>query len=139
MIWTFKIELLMGAFKQSNWQATIELDSSSTLEDIHFIIQQAVDFDNDHLYEFYVSRTPTSHDKTQFDDENEEVYTTTIGSIYPLGKNKNLYYFFDYGDSWLFKLTKSRKKPHPPVKGVKYPRVLEEIGHKPDQYPDWDE
>ena len=50
-----------------------------------------------------------------------------------------LFYLFDFGDSWLFKISKSRKKEFEPVKGIKYPRVVKEEGEKPEQYPDWDE
>ena len=39
---------------EEGWEATIEIESSSTLEDLHFAIQSAVGFDNDHLYEFYI-------------------------------------------------------------------------------------
>jgi len=43
---------------------------------------------------------------------------------------------FDYGDSWLFKVTKTRKSPKEPKRSVKYPRMVKEIGSKPEQYPD---
>ena len=72
MIWTFKIELLFGAYAENKWEATVEIDSTSTLEDLHFTIQDVVEFDNDHLYEFYISRTERSRDRVRFDDENEE-------------------------------------------------------------------
>jgi hypothetical protein len=54
MIWTLKIKLLSGRWVEKHWEATIVLDASSTLADLHPLIQQAVGFDNDHLYGFYM-------------------------------------------------------------------------------------
>ena len=139
MIWILKAELLFGAYAEEAWEGTIEIDSSSTLENLHFALQDILDFDNDHMYEFYVSRTETSHKRIRYDDENERVYNVTLENLYPLEKNKKLFYFFDYGDSWIFKITKSRKKDQEPVQGIEYPRLVEEVGLKPEQYPSWEE
>ena len=137
MIWTFVVKL--GGFRAGDtWSATIEIDAESTLEDLHFAIQNAVGFDNDHLYEFFISRTERSADRVRFNDENEDLYNITLESIYPLGKGKKFYYMFDYGDSWLFQITKSRNSPMEPNKSMKYPRMVGESGIKPEQYPAWE-
>jgi len=91
------------------------------------------------LYEFYISRTERSRDRIRFDDENGDIYNVTLESLYPLEKGKKLYYLFDYGDNWLFKITKSRKKPTEPMEGIEYPRVVESVGNNPEQYPIYDE
>jgi len=137
MIWILEIKLF-HTDKENQWKVSVEIDSMSTLEDLHYLIQYAVDFDNDHLYEFYVSKTERSRDRECFDDENEKIYTTTLENLYPLEKGKKLYYMFDYGDSWLFIITKSRKNPQEFKEGVKYPRIINEVGNKPEQYPEWD-
>ena len=49
MIWTFKIELLFGMYAENKWRAEIELDSALSLESLHYAIQRAVEFDDDHL------------------------------------------------------------------------------------------
>lgn len=139
MIWTFQVELYFGIYAEEGWQATVEVDSTSTLEDLHFAIQKAVEFDDDHLYEFYISRTERSRDRVHFDDENEKIYSVTLENLYPLEKGKRLFYMFDYGDSWLFKITKSRKSPQKHRQGIEYPRVVDEVGIKPEQYPEWEE
>ena len=139
MIWTFKIELYTGEYGENGWGVTVEIDPASTLEELHLTIQDAVEFDNDHLYEFFISKTVRSHDRVRFDDENEGIYRETLESLYPLEKGKKLYYMFDYGDSWRFKITKSRKSPREPQQSVEYPRVISEVGNKPEQYPKWEE
>ena len=75
MIWTLKVELLFGTYAEEEWDGLIELESSSTLEELHFAIIDAVNFENDHLYEFYVSRTERSRDRLRFDEESGK-YTT---------------------------------------------------------------
>lgn len=69
MITTFKIKLLCGVYCQDEWSANMELDESATLEDLHLAIQNAVDFDEDHLYCFFLSRTDWSRSREYFDDE----------------------------------------------------------------------
>ncbi|RLC23522.1 MAG: hypothetical protein DRH21_06930 [Deltaproteobacteria bacterium] len=139
MIWILKVELLFGAYAEEEWEGTIEIESSSTLEDLHFALQDILNFDNDHMYEFYVSRTERSRDRIRYDDENGLIYDLTLEKLYPLGKNRKLFYLFDYGDHWLFKVTKSRKKAQDPIHGIEYPRLIEEVGIKPEQYPPWEE
>ncbi|MBL4608647.1 MAG: hypothetical protein JKY01_12575 [Pseudomonadales bacterium] len=139
MIFVIEIELIFGLYAKDVWQVSIELDSATTLEDLHFIIQEAVEFDNDHMYKFYISRTERSRDRVCFDDENEKIYSTTLENLYPLEKDRKLYYMFDYGDGWLFKITKSRKSPQEQKKSIKYPRIVNEVGKKPEQYPEWED
>ena len=55
MIWTLKVKLIFGLYAEESWEGTLEIDSTSTLDELHHVIQYAVGFDNDHLYEFYVS------------------------------------------------------------------------------------
>lgn len=139
MIWTLKVELLFGLYATDECIRVIEIPSSATLGDLHLAIQDAVGFDDDHLYEFYIAKTERSRNRQTFDDENGGLYTITLEQLYPLEKGWKLYYLFDYGDSWLFKIARSRVKPHPPEKGIEYPRVVKRIGEDPDQYPNWEE
>jgi hypothetical protein len=71
-----------------------------------------------------------------FDDENGLIFSTTLKDLFPLPAKQCLFYLFDWGDEWVFKISPSRKRPHEPVKRVKYPRIESESGVKPEQYPD---
>ena len=134
MIITLKTTLLRGSYCEADWSANIELDESATLEDLHDAIQKAVDFDDDHLYCFFLSRTDRSRSREYFDDENELIFTKRLKDLFPLPKKQCLFYLFDWGDEWVFKISPSRKRPHEPVKGVTYPKVESESGVKPVQY-----
>ncbi len=141
MIWRLKIELLLDMYirDEEEWIRIIEIDCSTTLEELHYIIQDLVDFDDDHLYEFYIARTARSRDRIRFDDENGEVFDLSLEDLFPLEKARKLFYLFDYGDHWLFSISKTRHKPKQPEKGGKYPRLIEKIGKNPEQYPHWED
>lgn len=125
----------------------MEFDSGSSLCDVHLAIQKAINFDNDHLFEFYAGKhfrnrkiefvdPPDLETPFEFIDTFDEI---TLDQVYPLPKGLKLYYYFDFGDSWIFEIRKSRKKPREPEPGVQYPRIVEKIGENPEQYPRYDE
>ena len=70
MIFTLKVTLLHGWNSPDKWEATLEIDSMSPLDELHFAIQDVLEFDDDHLYEFFIARTAYSRDRRSFDDEN---------------------------------------------------------------------
>ena len=135
MIITLKTTLIRGMYCNGDWTANIELEESSTLEDLHIAIQKAVKFENDHLYCFFLSRTDRSRSRDYFDDENELIFSKTLRDLFPLPPKQSLFYLFDWGDEWVFKISPTRKLPHEPVQRAKYPRVESESGVKPVQYP----
>jgi hypothetical protein len=125
----------LGSF----WSAEFEVLSRTTLEELHLVIQNVVDFDDDHLYCFYTGTNGCHPKYGMYDAQNRAIFNISINDIYPLPKNHFLYYLFDYGDEWIFKILKSRKKPYAPEVGVEYPRLTKETGEKPIQYDldDW--
>jgi Plasmid pRiA4b ORF-3-like protein len=64
---------------------------------------------------------------------------SNLENLFPLPKGKKFFYMFDYGDSWYFRISKTKKKLMPKQKGISYPRVVEAVGKNPEQYPDYDE
>ncbi len=113
-----------------SWVRIIEVKENYTLKQLHGYIQKIVDFDDDHLYEFYLGKNPRN--KSSVVSKN-----TKLNEIYPISGLK-LYYLFDFGDSWLFQIKKSRKRLVEDSK-VKYPRVVKAAGINPEQYPEYEE
>ena len=140
MIITLKLESAFGSFDKASedWYRMIELDSRSDLEALHLCIQDAVQFDNDHLYEFFIANSVRSFEKRRFDDDNQGLWDNSVGNLFPLPRHKKLFYLFDYGDSWYFRITRTRKKEKQKEAGVNYPRVVEKVGKNPEQYPDYE-
>lgn len=112
------------------WSRTIEVKEDCTLQNLHKYIQKIVDFDDDHLYEFYVGKNPRNR-------AYAVPKKTKLNEIYPLTGYK-IYYHFDFGDSWLFEIKKSRKKKTE-SKQTKYPALIESSGVNPEQYPDYED
>lgn len=145
-------EILTLAIRLSGWRGdgyewlrTIEIPASASLHDLHHAIQRIVRFDDDHLYTFYVGRHWRQRGTELTDPDaliDEDVYENeeededdelSLGNVFPLGKNKNLYYWFDFGDDWIFEI-KSRGKTKVLNRRMKYPRVIEKHGRNPRQY-----
>ena len=139
MIQTIEIVLIEGIYFEQPWSCTIEISLDHSLEVLHLAIQNAVDFENDHLYEFIVGSNPRARSTINFDCQSDDIYETTVQKLLEGSKGKKVFYYFDFGDSWLFQLKKSRKKPVTENLDKFYPRVVSENGKKPTQYPDWDE
>jgi len=95
MILLLEIKLVTVAGDRNKWSCIIEIDASNTLEDLHHIIQTAVEFDSDHMYEFMISKTPRSRDGIRFCQDNEEsdrtVVDTTLGDIFPIPQKMYLH------------------------------------------------
>lgn len=134
MIYTLRVKCV---FMNEDCIRTIEIPEGFSLYDLHEAIQEAVDFDKDHLFEFFMARTPRGK-KIRFADEEDWEYVETswhdirLHEIFPL-KGVKLYYLFDFGDNWLFEIRKERKVKEP-EHGVEYPRVVKRIGDNPEQY-----
>ncbi|EXJ14877.1 IS1096 element passenger TnpR family protein [Imhoffiella purpurea] len=140
MIWTLNIKLVSGCYAEQEWSASVALDASTTLDALHRLILRTVGFDNDHLYSFFIARTPWSHERVLFDEEWGEAapWETRVEELFPLPKHRKLFYLFDYGDNWIFQVSRSRKKPFEAEPGAEYPRLIEETGERPEQYPDFE-
>ena len=144
MIWTLRIECVWGWHFEKECIRIIEIDSESSLYDLHSAIQDAVGFDKDHLFEFTAGRNERNR-KIEFGttddwkDGFDSYHGIKLSQVYPLPKSCKLYYHFDFGDDWYFAITRSRKKPTEPVTNVTYPRVIEAIGLNPAQYGSYEE
>ena len=140
-VFTLTIEVIFGAADEG-WKRVIEIPENFSLSGLHLFIQEIVDFDNDHMYEFYAGKNWRNR-KIKYSEEgatpleSNEFEEILLKDVYPLSGLK-LYYLFDFGDSWTFEIKKSRKKKYI-EKGVTYPRVVESYGQNPEQYPNWED
>jgi hypothetical protein len=93
MIWTIKVTLLGGRFATSEWVRVFEIDSATGQESLHYLIQRTIGFDSDHLYDFFVARTPRSRRLGCFDDEDDAFCDKTLAELFPLPKDRKLFYY----------------------------------------------
>jgi hypothetical protein len=123
----------------------LELSSNASFLQLHEAIQADVDSDNDRLFQFYIGIRPDQHAFTIEGEPSWNGYNPvnryrkiSLSSIWPLPKGYNLYVLFDFGDSWVFQINKTRHKDKVTQSGIKYPRVIEAKCKNPVQYPDWE-
>mgnify|MGYP000944919988 CR=1 FL=1 len=137
-IFKLSIECLTGENLEDKFLRIIKIPSNFTLKDLHSIIQDLTDFDDDHLAGYYISNSWHGRKKwltlgkdLVFDDE--EAWQSPLSNYFPLPKKKKLYYQFDFGDSWIFEIRKKggSLKPAP---NERYPVLIHEEGPKPEQY-----
>lgn len=137
MIITLSIRLVSGMYAKADWGCELEIADSSSLHDLHDAIQAAVGFDNRHLYSFFISREESGAERLHFDGE-EYSLDAGIGSVLPLPTGKKLFYWFDFGDDWIFQVLPSQQQPGEARPNRHYPFVVAETGSKPEQYKGYD-
>jgi hypothetical protein len=114
---------------------TIELCSEQTLDDLHHVIQRALEWGDDHLYSFFMNGQHFDPRYTFASPEEDEHPPWTdeaiIGELGLVVGHKFIYYF-DYGDGHEFEIeaVDIRGQAEP----GKYPRVVDGQGEAPEQY-----
>ena len=116
----------------------IETAARHTLEDLHWAIQDAFDFQDDHLYSFFMDGILWSEERFACPEEDEGPYSNEvrIGEL-SLYKGQRILYLFDYGDMWRFDVVlegiyNDRALPFKPM-------VIEKHGQSYVQYYESDE
>ncbi|MDP2888307.1 MAG: hypothetical protein Q8P34_04970, partial [Bacteroidota bacterium] len=128
--YVFQVSLAKNVWRK------IKVSFDHSLEDLHLAIQKAFDFDNDHLYSFFMDGKRYSRNAYHSTMGEEGPFTdeAIIGEL-RLYLGQKIIYYFDYGDSWEFsvRLLNIDADGIPP----KNPEIIEIKGEAPDQYPDY--
>jgi hypothetical protein len=114
----------------------IKLSHKHTLYDMHMEIQEAFNFDNDHLYTFYMDgkRSRKNYFNSDMCSDGPFVHQAVIGEL-GLYIGKRILYLFDYGDMWQFNVNLVEILND--EKEISVPRVIESKGEAPEQYGDF--
>ena len=117
----------------------IEIAADQTLEDLHLMIQQVFDWNDDHLYSFFMNGR--AHDQASeigspWSETARHTQQVTLGSL-DLAPHARFLYYFDYGDSHEFDVQVRQINPAAPQGN--YPCLVAQHGQAPPQYPDLDE
>lgn len=130
-IYLFKVSL-------GNVWRRIEICSEMTLEDLTDTILAAFDFDKDHLYSYYYKNRFGYTAEINSPNSYEEPHTIEklIGEI-QIPTGSSMKFLYDFGDNWEFEVL--LEKINPLDKKIKSPRIIEEHGEPPLQYPDWED
>ncbi len=128
----FKVALTKDLWRR------IEISADHTLLDLHRAIQRAYNFDDDHLYSFFMDGRSWSHERftSPYEDEGPWVDDVRIGEL-GLFIGQNILYLFDYGDEWHFRVELEEIKRECPK--PRKPKIIEKKGKAPEQYGGYEE
>jgi len=138
MIFTIVIKCVEGANYQEPFMRTIEVPDDMTLGELHNTIQELTGFGNDHPFTFFIARRSRGKrtevvEAEEWEERQNYFDKIYLWNIFPLPQNKKLYYWFDFGDDWIFQIGK-RGTLKMEDSHAKYPKVIAETGTKPVQY-----
>lgn len=124
------------AWKKDVWRR-IEMRGDQTLDDLHEAIQEAFNWDNSHLYSFFLSGKAWDS-KTEYAspyaDQGRHADAYRLEHL-PLKRGQKLLYLFDYGDELEHIVKLEAVLPGVVEKRKKYPRITERQGRSVPQYP----
>lgn len=130
---------------------TIAVRTDQTLVDVHYALQGAFDWDDDHLYSFWLKGKYWERDGSEYTHPFHASQPNPLGAFaagpapksaatrldrLKLSKGQRIAYVFDFGDEWrvqltLRQITAADEQP--------YPRLLDSAGDAPPQYPDYED
>jgi hypothetical protein len=132
-VYRFKVAL---SGRKSVWRR-IEVRSDQTLEDLHDAIQDAFVWDDDHLYAFFLSGkawdASSEYVRPHADREQGMPSARVRLDRLDLRPRQRILYIFDFGDEWRHDVIVERTDIQSDA--GKYPRIVEERGDAPPQYP----
>ncbi|WP_243292957.1 plasmid pRiA4b ORF-3 family protein [Bacillus sp. FJAT-47783] len=128
-VYTFKVSL-----EDTVWRK-FKLSSLHTLLDLHNMIQRTFEFNDDHLYSFFMDGVAWSRNSISSpdDDSGPYVHEVTIGEL-RLKVNQRFLYLFDYGSEWHFTVELIHIQDGDELKE---PKISGQKGEAPDQYSWW--
>jgi len=121
------------AFGTQSWRK-VALSAKHTMEDLHQIILSAYEFEDGHLYSFFMDGKKWSSYciASPFDHSGSaNAAKTTIGSV-GMHVGQRFMYLFDYGAEWQFTVSVeqiSETEPEP-----MHPAIIDGEGTGPEQY-----
>jgi Plasmid pRiA4b ORF-3-like protein len=130
---------------------SIAVRADQTLADLHNALQAGFDWDDDHLYVFWLDGKFWSRNGAQYVHPFALEADPFAGWDLPIAKprrksaavrlsrlrlttGQRIAYLFDFGDEWRVRLTLRQIVA---ADGEPYPRILESVGEAPPQYPDY--
>jgi hypothetical protein len=114
-----------------------DLAAGTFLSDLHMAIQGAFDFDNDHLFGFYMKAANSQRDYgiTGSPVNYGETDENTL-AMHDLFVGQTFRYVFDFGDHWEFSIKVLKYFPDWESEDIE---LFEKVGDSPVQYSEWDE
>jgi pRiA4b ORF-3-like protein len=130
---------------------TIAIRSDQTLDDLHHAMRAAFGWDDEHLYSFWLRGGFWARNGSEYTHPFHATQPDPLGPFatgpaprsaavrldrLKLRRGQRVAYVHDFGDEWRVALTLRQITADD---GGAYPRLLEQVGDAPPQYPDLDD
>jgi hypothetical protein len=109
----------------------VEVPLALGLDQLHLVIQAAMGWTNDHLYEFRAGDVGWGQPDPDWADDMLDAGTARLGDLIGEGRAKTLRYTYDFGDGWDHTIKVERIAEAAP--GVAYPRLIDAVGRCPPE------
>jgi len=149
-IYRLKVELIRMRFEvmEEEVSRTFEMRGNDTLYDFHMNIQRAFEWDNDHMFSFFLGEKLWDRDHEYSANPLGEPMPPVLGKptmsaddaeLRDLGLSVgfSFWYLFDYGDELVHKVTLEGIREMTP-QDTQLPRIVSRVGKAPPQY-EWEE
>ncbi len=121
------------------WRCVL-IPDTITLVQLHSVIQESMGWWNSHLHEFDIAGLRYGMIDPDWDDDPELINEARKKLLKVLGRRKKFNYIYDFGDSWLHRIT--LEKIYPMVKPQRYALCVggenacppEDVGGVPGYY-----
>lgn len=145
-IYQLKVELVsMGPYEiEKEVSRVFEMEGKETLYDFHGSIQHAFDWDNDHMFSFFLGKELFDRDNeysanplgehvvSRFGKSTKSAATAQLRDL-NLSVGFSFWYLFDYGDELVHKVTVEKIRDMTSEE-TGFPKLLNETGIAPPQY-----
>jgi len=130
-VYIFKVTQKRGIWRR------IKISVRHTLQHLHEAIQGAFEFNDDHMYAFFMNGKPWSSDAYWCRGDHQPCADQAKIGTLGLTQGQKFLYLFDFGDEWKFdvKLEKILHSDTLPAK----PLIIESRGTALEQYPDFED
>lgn len=119
-----------------SWR-TIQASGKHRLEDLSGAILEAFEFDDDHLFAFFMDGEVMSEKEAYWsgrEPDNPSAESAHLAQFHFV-EGDTFLYLFDFGDEWLFRVTVEKVL----MEDTLVPIVLGGQGEAPEQYSDYDD
>jgi hypothetical protein len=118
---------------------TVAVRGDQTLVDLHRVLQAAFEWDEDHLYSFWLSGrfwgdVASEYSTPGWCEQGQRSAQTRLERL-DLSVGHRIAYLFDFGSEWRVRLTLAKVAA---ADEATYPRIAARRGEAPPQYPDYD-
>jgi hypothetical protein len=145
-IYRLKVELVRMRIREIEEEVsrTFEITGNQTLYDLHMNIQYGFDWDNDHMFSFYLSEKLYDRNNEYTANPLGEYIKSSFGKTtksaaeaqlrdLQLFPNFSFWYLFDYGDELIHRVTVEGMREMT-SKDTKLPKLINKVGNAPPQY-----